>query len=79
MAQAQAELTTFTQNLQRAYPDTNKNQSMVVRTELETRIDQDPVDAALSAMLVALLSRGRAHRSVHKRGGSADEPGTRAR
>ena len=27
MAQAQAELTTFAQNLQRAYPDTNKNQN----------------------------------------------------
>jgi predicted permease len=54
MAQAQAELTTFARNLQQAYPDTNKNQSMVVRTELETRIDQDPVDAALSAMLLVL-------------------------
>lgn len=54
MAQAQAELTTFAQNLQRAYPDTNKNQSMVVRTELQTRIDQDPIDAALSAMLLVL-------------------------
>jgi predicted permease len=54
MAQAQAELTTFAQNLQRAYPDTNKNQEMVVRTELQTRIDQDPIDAALSAMLLTL-------------------------
>lgn len=54
MAQAQAELTTFARNLQRAYPDTNKNQSMVVRTELQTRIDQDPIDAALSAMLLTL-------------------------
>jgi predicted permease len=54
MAQAQAELTTFAHNLQQAYPDTNKNQEMVVRTELETRIDQDPIDAALSAMLLLL-------------------------
>ncbi len=54
MAQAQAELTTFAHNLERAYPDTNKNQEMVVRTELETRIDQDPIDAALSAMLLLL-------------------------
>ena len=54
MAQAQAELTAFAQNLQRAYPDTNKNQSMVVRTELQARIDQDPIDAALSAMLLTL-------------------------
>jgi predicted permease len=54
MTQAQAELTTFARNLQRAYPDTNKNQDMVVRTELQTRIDQDPIDAALSAMLLML-------------------------
>jgi len=54
MAQAQAELTTLAQNLQKAYRDTNKNQDMVVRTELETRIDQDPIDATLSAMLLML-------------------------
>ncbi|MGP0070600.1 MAG: ABC transporter permease [Bryobacteraceae bacterium] len=54
MAQAQAELTAFAHNLQRTYPDTNKNQEMVIRTELETRIDQDPIDAALSAMLLML-------------------------
>jgi predicted permease len=54
MAQAQAELTAFSRNLQQTYPDTNKNQDMVIRTELETRIDQDPIDAALSAMLLML-------------------------
>jgi predicted permease len=54
MAQAQAELTTLAWNLQRTYPDTNKNQDMVVRTELQTRIDQDPIDAVLSAMLLML-------------------------
>ena len=54
MAQAQAELTTLARNLQRTYPDTNKNQDMVVRTELQTRIDQDPIDAVLSAMLLML-------------------------
>ena len=54
MAQAQAELTPLARNLQRTYPDTNKNQDMVVRTELQTRIDQDPIDAALSAMLLML-------------------------
>ena len=54
MGQAQAELTAFARNLERTYPDTNKNQDMVVRTELETRIGQDPIDAALSAMLLML-------------------------
>ncbi len=54
MAQAQAELTAFARNLERTFPDTNKNQDLVVQTELQSRIDQDPVDAALSAMLLLL-------------------------
>jgi predicted permease len=54
MAQAQAELNTFARNLERAYPATNRNQSMVIRNELQTRIDADPIDSALSAMLLTL-------------------------
>src|SRR5262249_48266500 len=54
MAEAQAELNAFARNLERTYPATNKNQNMVVRTELQTRIDSDPIDAALSAMLMTL-------------------------
>jgi predicted permease len=54
MNQAKAELNTFADNLERAYPDTNNNQSMVVRTELQTRMDADPIDSALSAMLLTL-------------------------
>jgi hypothetical protein len=55
MAQAQAELNGFARNLERSYPNTNKNQNMVVRTELQTRIDSDPIDGStLSAMLLTM-------------------------
>ena len=47
-AQAQAELTRDRADLQRAYPDTNKNRDFVVRTELQARIGEDPPDATLS-------------------------------
>ena len=53
-AQAQAELVTIAKDLERAYPDTNRNQTVSVRTELETRIQQDPPDAILVAMLCTL-------------------------
>jgi putative ABC transport system permease protein len=54
MAEAQAELSSFARNLERSYPATNKNQNMVVRTELQTRMDADPIDSALSAMLMTM-------------------------
>ena len=54
LAQAQAELTSFAQGLERSYPATNKNQEILVRTELQSRIDQDPIDAQLVAMLLML-------------------------
>jgi macrolide transport system ATP-binding/permease protein len=54
IATAQAELNAFSRNLERTYPATNKDKNMVVRTELETRIDADPIDAALAAMLMTL-------------------------
>ncbi|HEY6342763.1 MAG TPA: ABC transporter permease [Bryobacteraceae bacterium] len=53
-AQAQEELNAFAGNLERLYPATNKDQSMAIRTELGIRIDQDPIDAPLSAMLLTL-------------------------
>jgi predicted permease len=54
LAQAQEELNAFAGNLERLYPDTNKDQSMAIRTELGIRIDQDPIDAPLSKMLLTL-------------------------
>ncbi len=53
-ASAQAELTTIAADLARAYPDTNKNRRMAVRTELQARMAQDPPDATLVAMLATL-------------------------
>jgi predicted permease len=53
-AAAQAELTTIAADLERAYPDTNKNRHFGVRTELQARVAQDPPDATLVAMLATL-------------------------
>jgi putative ABC transport system permease protein len=53
-AQAQAELTAIAADLERAYPATNKNRHLVVRTELQARIAADPPDATLIAMLATL-------------------------
>jgi predicted permease len=53
-AAAQAELTTIAADLERAYPDTNKNRHFAIRTELQARVAQDPPDATLVAMLATL-------------------------
>jgi macrolide transport system ATP-binding/permease protein len=53
-AQAQTELTGIATNLQRAYPETNRNRGLVVRTELQARMAQSPPDAMLVAMLSTL-------------------------
>jgi putative ABC transport system permease protein len=52
--QAQTELSVISQDLERAYPDTNRNRAFIVRTELQTRIAQSPPDAYLVAMLTTL-------------------------
>jgi putative ABC transport system permease protein len=54
MQAAQAELTVIARDLERAYPDTNKNRGLTVRTELQTRMDSDPPDTTLIAMLSTL-------------------------
>src|SRR5262249_45604258 len=53
-ADAQAELTTIGTDLERAYPDTNKNRRLAIRTELQARVAQSPPDAMLVAMLSTL-------------------------
>ena len=53
-AEASAELTTIAADLERAYPDTNKNRRLALRTELQARIADDPPDATLIAMLSTL-------------------------
>jgi predicted permease len=54
IAQARAELAAIARNLERAYPDTNRNRGVAVRTELESRIQQSPPDAMLVAMISVL-------------------------
>ena len=53
-ASAQSELTAIAADLERAYPDTNKNRRFLIRTELQSRVAQDPPDAMLLAMLSTL-------------------------
>ena len=53
-ASAQAELNAIASDLERAYPQTNKNRRLAVRTELQERIAQDSPDATLVAMLSTL-------------------------
>jgi predicted permease len=53
-AAAQAELTTIGADLARAYPDADKNRRLTVRTELQSRLAEDPPDATLIAMLATL-------------------------
>ena len=53
-AATQAELTTIGADLERAYPDTNKNRRLAVKTELQARMASDPPDATLIAMLSTL-------------------------
>jgi predicted permease len=52
---AQAELTAIGKNLEKAYPDTNRNRSVILRTEFEDRVQQDPWDSKLVMMLMALV------------------------
>jgi predicted permease len=52
--QAQAELIGIAKNLEKSYPESNRNRSAVVRTELQARIKSDPYDAALGGILSAL-------------------------
>ena len=54
LAQAQSDLASIAAVLKQTYPVTNRNQGVAVRTELESRIEDDPPDASLMAMLLAL-------------------------
>jgi predicted permease len=56
LARAQTELSVIGKDLERAYPETNRNRGMVVQTELQRRIAQSPPDATLIAMLTTLAA-----------------------
>ena len=53
---AQAELTTLWTGLIRQFPEANAHRTLTVRTELETRVREDPEDAVLLALLFALVA-----------------------
>ena len=52
--QAQAELMGIAKNLEKEYPATNRNHSVLVQTEMQSRFQQDPYDSALVTTLMAL-------------------------
>jgi predicted permease len=54
MAQAQAELAGIAKGLEQAYPDTNREQTISIKTELQTRIQQSPPDAQLITILMTM-------------------------
>jgi predicted lysophospholipase L1 biosynthesis ABC-type transport system permease subunit len=56
LAQAQAELVAIAASLEKAYPVTNHDRSVALRTEMQARILRDPTDAGLVAMLMTLAS-----------------------
>jgi predicted permease len=55
VAQARAELNAIAANLERAHPDTNRNQRLVIRTEFQMALVENRIYTALIA-IVALLS-----------------------
>jgi predicted permease len=52
--QATAELQTIASALAQAYPDTNRDLTFLLRTEMQRRLSESPSDAVLSSMLMAL-------------------------
>jgi predicted permease len=54
LSQAQAEVSAIAKGLERAYPATNREHGMAVRTQVQDRLRQDPYDAQLVITLMAL-------------------------
>jgi predicted permease len=56
LAQVQAELKGIAKDLERAYPETNRNQDLKVRTQFQTDVVEQPVQAGLVAILTLLAA-----------------------
>ncbi|HEY6393035.1 MAG TPA: ABC transporter permease [Bryobacteraceae bacterium] len=53
-AQAQAELQAIARNLEKAYPETNRNRSVLAMPEIQARFRIEPEDSAQVAILLAI-------------------------
>ncbi|HET9366075.1 MAG TPA: ABC transporter permease, partial [Candidatus Angelobacter sp.] len=56
LKQAQAEMATLWKGLQQQYPADGRDRTMTVRTQIQSRIAQDSIDAILVTMLMVLAS-----------------------
>ncbi|HKR97485.1 MAG TPA: ABC transporter permease, partial [Candidatus Angelobacter sp.] len=56
LKQAQAEMATLWKGLQQQYPADGRNRTMTVRTQIQSHIAQDSIDAILVTMLMVLAS-----------------------
>jgi predicted permease len=54
LAQARQEVSTIAANLEKAYPDTNRNRRLAVYSEFQARLLQEPADSVLGATLLLL-------------------------
>ncbi len=54
LAQAQAEMATIAKNLAAAYPKTNRGHGALVRTEIQARVAQNPLNAQFATMLLCV-------------------------
>lgn len=54
LAQANAEMVTIAKSLAAAYPQTNRDRGVIVRTETQARVVQSPLNAVFTAMLLVV-------------------------
>lgn len=54
--QAEAELSTIAKRLAQTYPNTNRDRELMIQTEMQARVEDDPQDASLAVMLMGLAA-----------------------